>query len=80
MTIEQLHSLYSARPFRAFIMHLVDGSQVAVSHPELMAVADDGRTFTVSLRDDTLTVVDPAQIVDLEIRPAPTKPGPRRKN
>lgn len=80
MTIEQLRSIHGARPFRAFIMHLVDGRQIAVRHPELLAFAPDAHTVNVYQRDDTMTVVDPAQVVDLEIRPASTRPGPRRKN
>jgi hypothetical protein len=68
MTIEQLRNFYSVRPFRPFIMHLADGRQVAVQHPEFLATAPSGRTVTVYQPDDTLNVVDLLLVTDLEIK------------
>ena len=80
MTIEQLRNFYSAQPFRAFIMHLADGRQVTVHHPEFLAAAPSGRTVTVYQPDDTLNVVDLLLVTDLEIKPAETKSRRRGKD
>ena len=80
MTIEQVRQFYSARPFRPFIMHLADGRQVAVQHPELLATAPSGRTVTVYQPDDTLNIVDLLLVTDLEIKPNSSKSGPWRKS
>ena len=34
MTIEKLKSVYLAQPFRPFVLHLADGRQIPVQHPE----------------------------------------------
>ena len=80
MTIEQVRQFYSARSFRPFIMHLADGRQVAVQHPELLATAPSGRTVTVYQPDDTLNIVDLLLVTDLEIKPNSSKSGPRHKS
>jgi hypothetical protein len=80
MTIEQLRNFYSARPFRPFVMHLADGREVAVQHPELLATAPSGRTVTVYQADDTLNVVDLLLVTDLEIKPKSTEPRRRRRS
>jgi len=80
MTIEQLRNFYHARPFRPFIMHLADGRQLAVGHPEFLATAPGGRTVTVYQPDETSTVVDLLQVTDLEIKSNSTKSGPRKKS
>jgi hypothetical protein len=67
MTIEKLRKLYDSRPFQPFIIHLADGRDIPVSHPEFMASAPSGRTITVYLPDDTLEIVDILLVTDLEV-------------
>jgi hypothetical protein len=67
MTIEKLRKLYDSRPFNPFVMHLADGREIPVGHPELMASAPSGRTVTVYLPDDTLEIIDLLLVTDLEI-------------
>lgn len=80
MTIEQLRSLCSARPFRAFVMHLADGRALRVDHPELVATAPSGRTLVVYQRDDSFNVVDLLLVTDLEVNANGRARGRRRKN
>ena len=80
MTIEQVRNFYSARPFRPFIMHLADGGQVPVQHPEFLAAAPSGRTVTVYQPDDTLNVVDLLLVTDLEVKQSEHRPRKRRND
>ena len=80
MTIEQLRTFYSARPFQPFVMHLADGRSIPVLHPEFMASAPSGRTVTVYQPDDTLNVIDLLLVTDLELKLSRNGSGKRRKS
>ncbi len=80
MTIEQLKAAYHERPFRPFIMHLADGRQIAVEHPEFMAAAPSGRTVMVYQPDDTSNIFDLLLVTDLEYKPVANSPSRRRKS
>jgi hypothetical protein len=73
MTIERIREAYHAEPFRPFVLHLADGRQIAVHHPEFMAAAPSGRTVTVYQPDDTMNVVDLLLVTDLEFPSAKPK-------
>ena len=75
MTFERLRAFYIARPFQRFIMHLADGRQVPVEHPEWIMLMPGGRTVYVTQRDETVNVVDLLLVTDLEIKPATASQG-----
>lgn len=68
MIIEQLRKLYLSMPFRPFTIHLADGRQVAVEHPEFMASAPSGRTIIVYQSDDSFNIIDLLLVTDLEVK------------
>lgn len=74
MTIEQLRKLYQAEPFRPFVMHLADGRQIPVLHPEFIASAPSGRTITVYQPDDTANIIDLLLVTDLEVQQDSSEP------
>jgi hypothetical protein len=76
MIIEKVRDFYNAQPFQPFVMHLADGRQIPVQHPEFIATAPSGRTVTVYQPDDTLNVVDLLLVTDLEMKPG--KNGARK--
>ncbi len=80
MTIEQVRVAYNSRPFQPFILHVADGRNVSVHHPENMAFSPSGRTITVYQPDDTSHVVDLLLVTDLETRPAPRASAKRRRS
>jgi hypothetical protein len=61
-------------------MHLADGRQVTVHHPEFLETAPSGRTVTVYQPDDTSDVVDLSLVTDLENKPAGTGSRKRGKD
>ena len=79
MTIEQLRAAYTAKPFRPFVIHLADGREIPVQHPEFMLTVPSGRTVVVCQPDDTLNIVDLLLVTDLEIKPSTNGSGKRRR-
>ena len=79
MTIEKVRDFYNSRPFVPFTMHLADGREIFVGHPEYLAAAPSGRTVTVYQPDDSLNVVDLLLVTDLEVKPKTNGTGKRRK-
>ena len=39
MDSDHLHALHSARPFRPFVIHVADGRDLQINHPEFLAAA-----------------------------------------
>ena len=56
------------RPFRPFVMHLADGREIMVKHPQLVVSTSTGRTTVVVQPDDTLNIIDLLLVTDLEYR------------
>jgi hypothetical protein len=66
MEVENLDALHSARPFRQFILHLSDGREVRVSHPELLARG--GATAVVFEQPGNhMRIIDLAQVTELSL-------------
>ncbi|MCY2964048.1 MAG: hypothetical protein NT069_10455 [Planctomycetota bacterium] len=80
MTIEQLRSAHRAQPFKPFVLHLADGRELPVHHPDFLAPSPSGRTVLVYQPDDTSNVVDLLLVTDLEFRPLDTGSTRRKKN
>lgn len=69
MTVERIRDLYSSHPFRPFVMHLADGRQLLLAHPEFLSFSPSGRTVVVHQPDDSLNIiVDLLLVTDIEIR------------
>jgi hypothetical protein len=67
MTIEKVKELYSAQPFRPFVIHLADGREIPVHHRDFIMAAPSGRTLYVSQPDDRFNIIDLLLVTDLEI-------------
>jgi hypothetical protein len=68
MTLEQFNNALQTRPFRPFVMHLADGREIMVKHPQLVVSTSTGRTTVVVQPDDTLNIIDLLLVTDLEYR------------
>jgi hypothetical protein len=67
MTIEQLRKVVHGQPFEAFTMHLADGREIHVRHPDFIAMSPSGRTCTVYQADDAAEYVDILMITSLRL-------------
>ena len=73
MTINNIREFYSARPFNPFIIHLADGRNVLVSHPEWMSFSPSGRSIVVHGQDDSFKMIDTVLITELEVKSSKQK-------
>lgn len=80
MTIEQVRTAHSSRPFKPFVLHLADGRSLAVQHPENMALSPSGRTVSVYQDDDATHIVDLLLVTDMEIKSPARAPGKRSRS
>ncbi len=69
MTIEQLRNAHRARPFQPFTIHLADGRNFHVPHPEFLSHAPSGRTAIVHHADDSFSIIDLLLVTELEVHP-----------
>lgn len=60
--------MHRAQPFRPFVIHLADGRQLNVPHPEFVAITPPGRTIIVTKPDGTHEVVDLLRVTTLELK------------
>ena len=58
MTIEQLDAVHKAKPFHPFVVHLADGTSIAVRHPELLWRTQGGRTIFINTGGEEVSIVD----------------------
>lgn len=85
MTSERLREMLNAEPFRKFTIHLADGRNLQVHHPEYVALAASGRTAIVLQPDDSMNILDLLLVTDLEVGAAEKRGknghgGAKRKN
>jgi hypothetical protein len=67
VTTDQLRNVWKAEPFRPFIIHLADGRQVQVRHPEFLSRSPRGRSIIVYQSDESFNVIDLLLVTDLEV-------------
>ena len=70
MTTDPLRRLLSASPFEAFAIHLADGREFRVSHPDAAMLEDRGRTVVVLNEQGALEILDMLLIASLRPIPA----------
>ena len=67
MRIEEIRKRYFAAPFRPFDIVLTNGRNVAVEHPEFIALSPKGKSVTL-YEDDGGLIIDGPLIVALKER------------
>jgi hypothetical protein len=66
MTIEQLRQAHQAQPYVPFSLHLADGKQLEVPHPEFLSHSETGRTVIVHDQGERWNVIDLLLVTRLE--------------
>ena len=80
MTINQLRRLHQAQPFQPFRINLADSRSLVVSHPELLAISEGGRTIIVVTGDENLyEVVDLLLVTSIEVLNGQAKSHKKRR-
>jgi hypothetical protein len=75
MTMDNLRSLVHKAPFQPFTVHLTDGYELHVPHPDFLALTGGGGTAVVtSMHGDAFTIVDISLITRLELPAVPRPP------
>jgi hypothetical protein len=73
MTSDQLRDMINARPFAPFVMHMADGRNVEVNHPEMIAYTG-GPIAAIMKADDRVEIVDLLLVPSIEAKaPSPNK-------
>jgi hypothetical protein len=64
MTVEQLRIAHRLRPFQTFTIHMADGLEFYIPHPDFLSFSPSGRRAIVFGEDDSWSVVDPLLMSD----------------
>jgi hypothetical protein len=67
--LERIRELYWAKPFQPFTLFLADGRSVTVSHPELLAISNSGKTISVYQLDNSLSTINLSMVTDITVKP-----------
>lgn len=66
MTTEELGNMINAQPFHPFRVHMADGRNVLIKHPDFIARAPSGRTAMVYKDNDLVERIDLRLVTRLE--------------
>jgi len=67
MRIEELRKVQRAKPFRPFVLHLVDGREFQVNHPEFLFLGHNERTAIVDDVDGSFEIIDPMLVASVSV-------------
>ena len=67
MRIAELRKVIRAQPFRPFTLHLADGREFPIDHPEFFLISRNERTLVVADTDGSVEIVDPPLVTSLTI-------------
>ena len=79
MTIERIRAQCHLQPFLPFTLHLADGREIPVPHPDFVALGPLGRTLLVYRPDESHHVVDLLLVTDLHVSSASSGNGSATK-
>jgi len=68
MNAEPLRRAVQARPFRPFLLHLADGREVPVGHPENVEVTSDDRCVMVYIPGEGAEILDLPLVTAIDFR------------
>ena len=67
MRAEEIREAQRAQPFSPFTMHLADGREFTVVHPDFLFVSRSGRMAHVEDLEGNGELIDPLMVVNLTI-------------
>ncbi|MBM4033722.1 MAG: hypothetical protein FJ291_18345 [Planctomycetes bacterium] len=75
MRVEELKEVLHATPFRPFVLHLADGRDVFVKHPDFILISPTGRSAVVYLPDGALRIFDLLLVTEIEVKNSRRQPA-----
>ena len=69
MILEKLRELCDAESFKPFVLHLPDGRQIAVEHPDFVSFGQGGRILSVVNGDESESIIDLMLVSDITVKP-----------
>ena len=80
MNVEQLRKVHRATPFQPFVLHMADGRDVRVPHPEFLWIPPNvGRTVWVATGEEVCEFIDVLLVTSIEIGNDKPRKRPRKK-
>jgi len=67
MKVEEIRTLLHHTPFVPFTVHLADGRELRVEHPDFVATSPEADSMLVYGLDGSFAIVDLALAVDAEV-------------
>jgi hypothetical protein len=67
VTIQELRKHWGAAPFRPFRMHLDDGREFPIDHPEFLYLGPVGRVAVVEDFKGNIELIDPLLVTSLSV-------------
>ena len=79
MRASDIRNAQRAQPFQPFVLHLADGREFLVAHPEFIFVGPIGRLVVVESVEGNMEIIDPMLITSISVlvqqSQAPGSPG-----
>jgi hypothetical protein len=67
MRSEDIRKVQHAQPFQPFVVHVADGRQFTINHPEFILVSKSERTVVIDDVQGNLEILDPLLISSLSV-------------
>lgn len=75
MRASEIRNAQRAQPFQPFILHLADGREFPVGHPEFMFVGPSGRLVIIENVEGSMEIIDPMLVTSISVL-SPQSPAP----
>lgn len=75
MRIQDIRQAKRAEPFKPFKLHLADGRELQIDHPEFILLSRSERTIVLDDVGGNIEIIDPLPVTRLSIPGG--QPGPR---
>jgi len=70
MTIQQLRAAQKTAPFRPFTVHMADGRDFHVPHPDFLSMSPTGRTVIIYQENDEFSILDLPLMTEIQTVPS----------
>jgi len=76
MRSTEIRNAQRAQPFQPFVLHLADGRQFFVDHPEFIIVSRNERRVIIDDIDGNMEIIDPMLVTSISVlSPQSAAPG-----